>query len=1707
MTSPDGITWTSRTSAADNNWRGVTYGNGLFVAVAYTGTGNRVMTSPDGITWTSRTSAADNTWTGVTYANGLFVAVASSGTGNRVMTSSIVDFTSPSNNLIRLSFTTPSSTYLSRILVLQSTNQIGDIPKDGTTYATGTLLGSSVVACSFAVATSTPYSCDTSSYYTYNAVPYYFKIYAQDTNGNYSDAVVTKASTTPGRAIILGTGIDASSTTLLPGASATTSNSFVLKTDYQTDRIQSLTVTFASSTATTTSLVEITDSTGTFVYGSTSTPSDDIVVIPVTNLIATTASTTYKIRITPKSHTSMPAPSVGTTSLLTTYISDLVATYATNKLGSYTAATTVTIDNLSPKKIDQVGIDWKTRSSASNSGWSSVTYGNGLFVAVASTGNVMTSSNGITWTSRTAASSNSWRSVTYGNGLFVAVAYSGTGNRVMTSPDGITWTSRTSAADNGWYGVTYGNGLFVAVACGVDSTSCNYTAGNRVMTSPDGITWTIRTSAADGNQWYSVTYGNGLFVAVAWAGTSNRVMTSPDGITWTIRTMAADNVWSSVTYGNGLFVAVAYSGTGNRVMTSPDGTTWTSRTSAADNGWYGVTYGNGLFVAVAQSGTGNRVMTSPDGITWTIRTSAADNSWRGVTYGNGLFVAVASSGTGNRVMTSSSSYSVSATSTAVSITFTNPTDSDISTTTVLRSTSPVTDTPVEGVSYATSSTIGASTAVCSFAVTASSTTTCTATGLTNGTPYYFKIFTQDTSGNWSTGATLDPVSPGDKTVTLGTGNDDVGGTLPPGSTATTSDTFTLTTDTSTDVIQSVTVTLSASSSYALSLVEITNDAGSTVYGSQTNPTSDTVSITLSTNTLTATTATTTYRIRVTPKSHTNMPAVPGSTYGVTSYVSSVRGTSGLVIGNDFGATTTVLLIDNQSTGNANEVGFTWTSRTSAADNDWYGVTYGNGLFVAVAQSGTGNRVMTSPDGIAWTSRTSAADNDWYGVTYGNGLFVAVAATSTTSNVMTSSDGVTWTLQTGASVNNWRSVTYGNGLFVAVASSGSASGTDRIMTSSDGITWTSRTNPVSNLWYSVTYGNGLFVAVAQSGTGNRVMTSPDGIAWTSRTSAADNVWSSVTYGNGLFVAVAYSGTGNRVMTSPDGTTWTSRTSAADNGWYGVTYGNGLFVAVAQSGTGNRVMTSPDGITWTIRTSAADNSWRGVTYGNGLFVAVASSGTGNRVMTSPSSYAVLASSTSISITFTNPDDTDTATTTILRSTSPITDTPTEGVSYATSSTIGASNAVCSFAVTASSTTTCTATGLTNGTPYYFKIFTQDTSGNWSTGATLDPVSPGDKTITLGTGTDGVGGTLLPGGTATTSNTFTLTTDTGTDVIQSVTITLSASSSEALSLIEITNDAGSTVYGSQDNPTSDTIPITLSTNTLTATTATTTYRIRITPKSHVNMPLVPGSAYYVTSYISNVRGTSGAVVGNDFIATTVIIDNESPAAPSTTVGTKNSQEQIILSYTTASTLDSRDVVVLRSTSPITDSPVEGTNYAVGNTIGASTVTCVASSTPLSTASTCTFTSPLRATNYYFKIFTKDTTGNYSTGASFTGEPFIFPRPNSGRVISAEPEAQNGATTTVTGGGSGGGYGGVGTTTSATTTVSTSTPTKGGGGGDSGNLYTPSNLASFFNKTFDFFFSQIVAKGSATTYAEAVPTTPVSTCALKVFGICVISNLPGIR
>jgi hypothetical protein len=1156
MTSQDGITWTARTSAADNGWQSVTYGNGLFVAVAADGTGNRVMTSQDGIIWTARTSAVDNFWASVTYGNGLFVAVSYSGTGNRVMTS-------PDGITWTIRFSASDNSWRS---VTYSNNLFVAVSSAGTSNR--------VMTSPDGIAwTSRTSAADNG----WQSVTYGNGLFVAVSSIGTGNRVMTNSFSTVVDAPVISAavgrnnGVAISFTQTASGFSPAVSNY-----EYSTDNGTSWTARFPASYL---SPLIITGLTNSITYA---------LQIRAINSIGTSCPS-LSASVTPALGSVPDAP----TNLVVTPINSggmIQFTTPTNDRGSSITNYEYSIDG---------GSNWNTPSPAIttspliiSSGLTNCTSyqlqlravnisGSGAASLAATLVPSTSTDFGVNWNQRISAADNSWNSVTYGNGLFVAVSANGNGNRVMTSPDGINWTFRTSAADNSWNSVTYGNGLFVAV-----SGNGN---GNRVMTSPDGINWTFRTSAAD-NGWNSVTYGNGLFVAVASTGTNNRVMTSPDGINWTIRTSARDNSWISVTYGNGLFVAVANNGGANRVMTSPDGITWTASTSAIEgNGWNSVTYGNGLFVAVAITGAGNRVMTSINGINWTSRSGATGTTnWMSVTYGNGLFVAVNNIGTGNRVMTSPNGITWTARTSAADIAWRSVTygnglfvavaNSGTGNRVMTSGYDVVADAPVitaavgrnngAAISF-TQTASGFSPAVSNYEYSTDNGTSWTArfpasylspliiTGLTNSITYALQIRAINSIG------TSCPSLSASVTPALGS--------VP-------------------DAPTNLVVT-PINSGGMIQFTTPTNDRGSSI---------------------------TNYEYSIDGGSNWNTPSpaittspliISSGLTNCTSYQLQLRAVN---ISGSGAASLAATLVPSTST----DFGSSWSQRFSAANNGWLSVTYGNGLFVAVSNNGTGNRVMTSPDGITWTSRPSAADLGWTSVTYGNGLFVAVAVTGSGNRVMTSPDGITWTSRTSAADNDWLSVTYGNGLFVAVSITGTG---NRVMTSPDGTSWTSRTSATDNNWYSVTYGNGLFVAVATTGTGNRVMTSPDGITWTARTSAADNQWRGVTYGNGLFVAVAQSGTGNRVMTSPDGIIWTIRTSASDNTWQSVTYGNGKFVAVA-NGTGNRVMTSPDGITWTFRISAADNAWRGIVYGNGLFVAVSDNGTGNRVMTS--SYNVVA-----------------------------------------------------------------------------------------------------------------------------------------------------------------------------------------------------------------------------------------------------------------------------------------------------------------------------------------------------------------------------------------------------------------------------------------------------------------------------------------------------
>jgi len=281
---------------------------------------------------------------------------------------------------------------------------------------------------------------------------------------------------------------------------------------------------------------------------------------------------------------------------------------------------------------------WTPRNlTLTNNGLNAIVYGNNEFVAVGTSGAVLTSPDGSTWTAQTTGAHGDLTGVAYGNTLFAAVGMDGS---ILTSPDGVMWTERLSSS-NLLLAVTYGNGQFVAVGE-------NNMFGGAILTSPDGIAWTSRVSASD-VRLSSVAYGKNLFVATGGKSNSGEIVTSSNGIDWSLATvLPSDNSFVGAVYGNGLFLAGLSPGPG--FLTSSNGTDWVfdSLQSVVPLGG-GIdnanAFGDGYFAVVGHG----LIATTPDGLAWSNRLAgpiaSMDPDLLGIVFGNGTFVAVGVAGT------------------------------------------------------------------------------------------------------------------------------------------------------------------------------------------------------------------------------------------------------------------------------------------------------------------------------------------------------------------------------------------------------------------------------------------------------------------------------------------------------------------------------------------------------------------------------------------------------------------------------------------------------------------------------------------------------------------------------------------------------------------------------------------------------------------------------------------------------------------------------------------------------------------------------------------------------------------------------------------------------------------------------------------------------------------------------------------------------
>jgi len=270
------------------------------------------------------------------------------------------------------------------------------------------------------------------------------------------------------------------------------------------------------------------------------------------------------------------------------------------------------------------------------------------------------------------------------------------------------------------------------------------------------------------------------------------------------------------------------------------------------------------------------------------------------------------------------------------------------------------------------------------------------------------------------------------------------------------------------------------------------------------------------------------------------------------------------LGGDFGGCT------SSTDGNTWESVVDYDYFTSSVNTTFYHITYANGLYVLVAQSG---RILVSTDSNTWQVRTSGTTNTISGSAYGDGIY----ALSASADTLISTDTVVWIKRTSG-VTSTKDIIYANNNFVLSGTSG------QISVSSDGTIWQKRTTPGSSSFDRVRYSESDFKYFSSS-SGLEIIDSTDTIVWTARTSGLNITSSSndVNYVNGLYILTVR----ETISVSTDFVSWVQRTAPyTDNNTSieslgrGIVYFNNQYV-LGGSWTPPQYLVSTDTIVWESR----------------------------------------------------------------------------------------------------------------------------------------------------------------------------------------------------------------------------------------------------------------------------------------------------------------------------------------------------------------------------------------------------------------------------------------------------------------------------------------------------------------------------------------------
>jgi hypothetical protein len=827
---------------------------------------------------------------------------------------------------------------------------------------------------------------------------------------------------------------------------------------------------------------------------------------------------------------------------------------------------------------------------------------------------LMSSTDNINWLLRTVGFSTGSPlipiTVGYANNLYFAGSSSGTSNFIATSTDTIQWTLRTVAniaiSSNNPTIYGYGNGLYVA------SFASN--GAPWLATSTDAISWIIRTFGIVSTAFVNVTsfaYGN-VFVGPTYViGTlrgSPGIASSTDTIHWTLRTSGLTSGPRDLKF-DGVFVVTSNLGS---TATSTNGIFWTLRTSGLESISTGIglaenpdswisAYSNLQILAstqntISQLGNGAFLRASTDTISWVTRSTApniVDISAIGVGPSHVLATGNTYASPGNPYVLMASTNNIVWTlrTTNTNSTFTSSIlYSDVDNLYLIAGSTTNVRVSTDTIHWVarTSGIIGQQ--IGPFGTNTFSTDN--AFIYENGI-YMFgttvgSIVTSTNSIEWTlrtSGLGTTSVN----TIAYGNGAFIIGGTA--GIHASSTDGIAWTLRTSGFGTTAILSSVFGNGTYLMGgsagvLVSSTQDLSQIIGGALL-------------------------------RSSTNSVAWTTRVMHPTSFEIDAMGSSDsytVAAGIDISSTGFI----NVSTDNTN-----WTARTSVPNVSAFsgGFAYGSPSGTSYYLLPTGNiglsSLIASTDTISWRIRTVPSMLAGDDVTYGNGIFVLVGDTG---KLATSTNSIEWVLRTsgmGTGSEAFNTVKYNDGIYVA--SAGSSSGLTSVST--DAITWIARTTGfgVSKI-NTIAVGNNIWIiggtggniqsstqqTLTQFGDGALLRASTDSIAWTTRTTGKNTVQiTELQYGDqgsaagqhSLASGLNYIGQ-NFLIASTDNIIWTERTTGFGSSILSLGYGGGIYL---MSGNGGSLLTTTNTIAWTFRTSGfGSSSIISITYGSGYYV---------------------------------------------------------------------------------------------------------------------------------------------------------------------------------------------------------------------------------------------------------------------------------------------------------------------------------------------------------------------------------------------------------------------------------------------------------------------------------------------------------------------------